>query len=337
MQNLINIDTTTPEVTEALKLHQQIIVNANMAYASWVETCKALKKMRDTKLYTHLGFESFEDYTVKELGIKERQAYTYISTLEKLGEPFLQSNAEIGITKLSLLVSVPAPDRQELADNNDLAGMSVEEVKKLVAENNAKGEQIAMLLSEVEDLKTDAENQKEELDVTDRHNTELEERVCQLEEELEKERNKPTEVAVSEPTPEMIAKIKADAEKTAKKDFAAETKALKSKHAAELDSVKKKAKEDTDKAISEYKQKLEEVNSESAAAIKRAAELEKELMIAANPETIKFSAYFESFQADYKKLYECITALEGKNKESSDKFKGALRQYLDIVRQELEE
>ena len=135
LDNEINLERAT-------ELDQQIKVYANMAWQNLVEACKCLKRMRDTKLYEALGYETFGDYTQESLGIKERQAYTYISTLEKNGELFLQSNASLGITKLALLSDIPPTERQDIVERNDIAGMSVKEVERLVSENNAKAEQI---------------------------------------------------------------------------------------------------------------------------------------------------------------------------------------------------
>ena len=181
----------TKEHSEALALHQRILVNANTAVACWTETCKDLKRMRDEKLYTALGFDSFSDYTEQALGIKERQAYTYIQALEKLGGKFLEQNAEIGITKLSLLTAVPVMERQELVDNNDIAGMSVAEVKKLVAENDEKGEQISLLNEKIENLTEESDEKQKDIDFAEK-------RIAELEKELEQERNKPAVTEVSE-------------------------------------------------------------------------------------------------------------------------------------------
>lgn len=130
---------------EAERLHQNILAHAQVAAESLWMCCKELKTMRDTKLYESLGFDKFSDYTQHALNLKERQAYNYISTYEKLGERFLQSNATLGITKLTELAQLPPMIRDEVVENNDIASMSVSEIKKLVSENDQKGEQISML------------------------------------------------------------------------------------------------------------------------------------------------------------------------------------------------
>lgn len=306
------------EQAEALALHQRILVNANTAVACWTETCKDLKRMRDAKLYTALGYESFSSYTEQALGIKERQAYTYIQTLEKLGSEFLKQNAEIGITKLSLLTAVPVMERKELVDNNDIAGMSVAEVKKLVAENDEKGEQISLLNEKIENLTEESDEKQKDIDFAEK-------RIAELEKELEQERNKPAvtevrEIEVSQISDKEIAEIKSKAEDDIRKEFEAEKKEL-----------KKKASEDKKKAVEEYKQQLADLDTEKREALERAAELEKRLAVTSSPETVKFTFYFDSLQNAYGKLFESLSKIKEENPDIAAKYSDALRKYMEMM------
>lgn len=306
------------EQAEALALHQRILVNANTAVACWTETCKDLKRMRDAKLYTALGYESFSSYTEQALGIKERQAYTYIQTLEKLGSEFLKQNAEIGITKLSLLTAVPVMERQELVDNNDIAGMSVAEVKKLVAENDEKGEQISLLNEKIENLTEESDEKQKDIDFAEK-------RIAELEKELEQERNKPAvtevrEIEVSQISDEEIAEIKANAEDDIRKEFEAEKKEL-----------KKQAAEEKKKAVEQYKQQLADLDTAKKEALERAAELEKRLAVTSSPETVKFTFYFDSLQNAYGKLFESLSKIKEENPDVAAKYSDALSKYMEMM------
>ena len=184
-----NVNLTNREETAA-ELDLKIKAYANMAWQNLVESCKCLKRMRDTKKYEELGYATFGEYTEASLNIKERQAYTYISTLEKQGEAFLQSNASLGITKLSLLNAIPATDREEFVENNDIAGMSVAEVEALVKENDGRAEQIDLLSGEIEEKDTELDKARK--------------RIAELEKDIEVLENRPTEVAVAEPDAETL-------------------------------------------------------------------------------------------------------------------------------------
>ena len=154
MKELINIHGEMSEAqTEAVKLHQNIMLNAELAANSMVAMCRDLKIMRDRRLYEELGCAEFSEYTENLVGIKARQAYTYISTYEKLGDTVLQSNATLGITKLSLIAQMNAEDRAEMLESGQADDMTVAELKKLVEENKNQGEQISILNAEIEELK----------------------------------------------------------------------------------------------------------------------------------------------------------------------------------------
>lgn len=319
--------------SEALELDQRIKVYANMAWSSLMESAKCLKQMRDTRLYTELGFERFEDYTLGSLNIKERQAYTYIKAYEDLGERFLQSNASLGITKLSLLSAVPAPDREELVENNDIAGMTVEEVKQLVKENDQKGEQIELLTDERDSAKEECDRFADDLQ-------KAENRITELEKELAAEQSKPTEVAVQPMSDEEIKKIKEEAavkaQKDADKKIKSAQKELEDKFKKEKEEAEKQAKAEKEKALADYKQQLSETDSERAAAIERADRLEKQLKVSSNAETLKFQFFFEAVQTDFCKITASIENIKKSDAESAEKFRSAMVKYTDIMRNQLE-
>lgn len=109
--------------------------------------------MRDQKLYEEFGYSSFEEYTEKAVSIKPRQAYTYISTYERLGSTVLQSNANLGITKLDLIAQMNPVERTEKLAENAFDGMSVSEIKALVQKSKNQGEQISLLQTALEEAK----------------------------------------------------------------------------------------------------------------------------------------------------------------------------------------
>ena len=319
-------EITKTNKDKAYELNSRILAYANAAYSNLMESAKLLKEMRDTKLYAEMGYESFEDYTVAELGIHERQAYTYIKPYEELGERFLQSNANLGITKLALIAQLPSIDREEFVAENDLAGMTVEQVKQLVKENDQKGEQLNLLQDERDEALEDKLT--------------AEQRIAELEKELADERSKPVPVAVSEPDPAEIQKIKdeaaAKAKKTADKEIKAAKKELEDKHKKELTAAAEKAKADTEKALAEYKQKLTDIDSEKAEAVKRAEQLEKQLAVSSSAETVKFKFYFDALDGDFKKITESLKKLFEENPDTAAKFKTACYSALDIMKNNLD-
>lgn len=321
LQTYENENLTREE--SATELDLKIKAYANMAWQNLVESCKCLKRMRDTKKYEKLGYSSFGEYTEASLNIKERQAYTYISTLEKQGEAFLQSNASLGITKLALLNAIPATDRQDFVENHDIAGMSVSEVEALVKENDGRAEQIELLSGELSDKNT-------ELD-------EAEERISELEAELETERNKPTEVAVAEPDEEMLNKIRSEAAEAAKREaekiFKAEKKKLKETLNAEKEKAVSAATESAKKELEEYKAKIEAADASLSEAAKKAELLEKKLATGSSPEATKFTFYFDALNEDYQKIFDSISKIKPENPELAEKYAKAMHKFQAVIRE----
>ncbi len=324
MENL----TISKEKQEALELHQQILFSAERAVSAYVETCKGLKRMRDTKLYIELGFETFEDYSEKAVGIKQRQAYYYISTLEKLGEPFLQSNANLGPSKLALLTEIPLTEREQFVEENDLAGMTVEKVKELVAENNAKGEQIEMLTDERDSIREERDEVNTELSAAEK-------KISELEKELEEVKSKPTEVAVQEPDEETLERIRTEEREAVKKEFEktskTEKKELKEKLKAEQEKAVAEATQKAQKELEEYKAKVAEAESASAQALERAEQLQKQLAVSSSPEATKFSFFFDAVNADFEKMIDSLKKLKEENPEVAEKYAGAMKKYYGII------
>ena len=320
-QNYDNVIAAREETATELDL--KIKAYANMAWANLIESCKCLKRMRDTKKYEELGYSTFGDYTEASLNIKERQAYTYISTYEKQGEAFLQSNADLGITKLSLLNAIPATERNEFVETHDLAGMSVAEVEKLVKENDGRAEQINLL--------------NDEISAKDEEISEAEQRIHELETELEAANNKPTEVAVAEPDAETLNKIRTDAAdaaaKEAEKSFKAEKKKLKEDFKAEKEKAIAEATEKANKELSELKEKISAANTAADEAAKRANELEKKLAISSSPEATKFTFFFDALNSDYQNIVDSISNLKKETPEIADKYAAAMQRYQIIIKE----
>lgn len=131
-------------------LHERILGDAGRVVAALCDLCEKLKVMRDEKLWKEMGAESFDAYVEEQVGIKSRQAYNYIATYERMGRTALQSNAHLGITKLQLLTEVSDVRRAEFVEEHDLEGMSVREIKELVAKSKQQADQISLLQAEAD-------------------------------------------------------------------------------------------------------------------------------------------------------------------------------------------
>lgn len=312
-----NIGTITPEVATALETHNAIISSLENAANALVSLCRNLKHMRDTKGFTALGFEKFEDYTENACNIKKRQAYNYIQSYERLGSDFMQSNAQLGITKLLLLTEVCAVDRADFVEENDLEGMSVAEVKKLVAQNNDRGEQIDL----------------------------LEERLSSALDEIKELKDRPVDVAVEQPSEADIKKLVDKRTAEMQTEFAEKEKALKADYKQKLSAAKQKAQEKADaekqKAVAEarssaineakeeFKSKLEKAEQERAEAMKQAEQMAAKLDKNADADLVTASLYFTEAQKQLDNFFASVKKIEVSNPERADKLRAVAQTQLN--------
>lgn len=144
-----NLTTTNKE--KAFLVHNRILANGQIIGNALLEICRDLKTMRDDNLFSELGYETFEDYSEKACGIKQRQAYSYISAYEKLGEKFIEEKSGWGITKLELISQISSYEREEFLEENNVDELSVRELKKQVDDFKNQIEQLTFSLESAED------------------------------------------------------------------------------------------------------------------------------------------------------------------------------------------
>ena len=199
---------------QAVKLHQEILVSANLAQQNIWTMCTKLKEMRDGKLYRELGYSNFEDYCENEVGFSRMNAYRYISIAEKVNPENVTSMLQIGMTKLSLLATISEEQQQEISEKVDLESTTVKELKaeidKLKGWNKelgaAKDRAVAKLTpleEEVNELKGERERANKVVEKLQSKEREI----TRLERENKELRNRPTEVAVVDNSAENDRKL----------------------------------------------------------------------------------------------------------------------------------
>lgn len=342
--------------SEAMDLHLRIKANLEMAATSLLEVCRGLKEMKEGDRYKALGFEGFEDYTETALGIKSRMAYYYISTYDRLGPDLLAENAGLGITKLRLLSEVTPLDRGEFFEDNDLAGMSVEEIREAVKERNGLREQLSMFEEmekspddrELADEFSDLQRERDEaLAAKERAEAELaaiaaaeekeiavsEENIRavieeELTENLEAQIAAAVENARAEAEKERDRLIKAAKKEAKEKAEQAAEKKLAEARAAAIEEARANAKREVD-------EQLAAVRAEQLEAAARAAELEKKLNVSTSTETMQFSLHFDQIQQHFKKMLEILTTLQEKDDATAMKLETVLETGLNGLKQQL--
>ena len=212
------IDAEPDKKARAIYLRDHIKAHLAAMQANLYEVCKAMKEMRDGKLYKQFGYQNFEDCCKAEFGLARRQTYKYIGIAEHLTEDFVHSSAQIGVNKLSLLAMLDEDDRAELMERKDPADSSVRELKaeieKLKAEKEAadadKQKAFAALSRSQDDVtraetklmeaQREADQLREKNDDLTSERDYLVDRLAETEQELEEVRDAPVDHAVIEDT-----------------------------------------------------------------------------------------------------------------------------------------
>lgn len=311
-------ENTTPAQADALALHYEIMTAARAAADSLLNLGRKLKQMRDTGHYKDLGFDTFAAYTETAVGIRQRQAYNYISVVEKLPAQLIEENAAAGVTKLALLAKLGPADREEVAADG-LANITVAELQKIIDERNNMAEQLAM-------FGTSAPADTVEADA---HEVDMEQLRAEIAAELEAEHAAALEA------------VKADAQRAAEKtaaDKIAKAKAdAKAKAERQIANARKEA---ADAAAAEQAEKdraeLAAAQQRAAEATQRAAETAKQLKLQADDTGIKFGLLFQDMQD---KAYS-LADLAGKLAEAgriaeADKYRQALHNALLLLAEEV--
>lgn len=299
---------------EAEYLHYEILRNGNDAAEAMCNLAMNLKRMRDERLYTELGYNTFEDYTENAVGLKKSQAYDYIKALENLGEDVFRSSGRFGISKVKVLTAFTPAEAAAFIDENDIDGMTVKELKSKVEELTSHGEQLSM---EMAQSKSTSESEIKKLQDDIRK---LKAQNAQLETENDELQHRPIEVAVREPSQAEIAEYS----KTAVEQAIAERE---KKHAEEIKKIKVAARK-------EAEERVKSVNSQLAEEISKirqhSAELEKQLKLSASPEITRFSFYFDALQSNVKNLADTLSKIN--DVETAAKLKANMCKFADMLK-----
>ncbi|MBQ7373036.1 MAG: DUF3102 domain-containing protein [Clostridia bacterium] len=188
-----------------LGLHEVIMYAGSTASLYIVEFAKRLKEMRDSKLYEKVGYTTFGEYVEQAVNIKQRQAYKYIEVYENFSEDFLIQNSKLGITKLLLLSNLNEEDKAQVAIEAIENDLTVEDLKKIIAEKESKISQLQLDIGKVHEKKITEANKK-----ADKAKKDLEKAIKEKDElykKYEELKNAPAKVDVVD-NPETLNKLK---------------------------------------------------------------------------------------------------------------------------------
>lgn len=351
MDNTAMTAATTTEITEqhtkALELHEGIKADIRIVAQGLSEIGRKLKKMRDEKLYTELGHETFADYGKAMLGLEQRQLYSYIQIFETFGPRFIDEHSELGISKLLLLTNVPATEREEFIADNEVNSLTVRELKEMTEKYNKAVEQLSLLQTKKEETEETAQTVDELTRTLEQERERHRETIDRMQTQLKEIENRPIDIAVQEPDEETLAKIREEEAAKAKQAAVDEIKQAKAKAKEKADKAIQAAEEKAANAVAEAKKKaaeqaaeqlkasLESIERDKAEALTKAEELENKLAVAANPDTVYINFLLEGIQEQFMKVLQRIEGIAQTDADKAQKFGAATGKVLDALKQML--
>lgn len=297
---------------KARDTHARIMANGQVIQRTLLQICKDLKTMRDERLYSEMGYDSFESYVEEAVGIKQRQAYSYISIYEKLGAKFIEENSDLGVTKLELISQISSYEREEFIEEADVENASVRELKAKVEEYKKQTEQLSF-----------------ELDSVKKENDDLSQQIEDLQES--------SETTVAEFDTETIKKAVDDAVKQVKEENAEVIKKLKQQVKDEKAKVKsandtkqEEIKAAKQAAIDEANKKIDELVKEKNASDEKLKEALKAARVAnADEDVMAIRFLFSDLQSTANKIISHLDNVRKKDEQQAEKLGKALTGVLE--------
>lgn len=338
-----SIEATMAPEARAQLLTERIRENGSTAARAVWAIGRDLRTMKAEKLFQELGYDTFEDYAEQEFQLKRRQAYTYISVYEKIGqnEP-VQSTAQLGITKLSLLTTVAAEDRAEILAEHDVAGMTTKELEKLLEDYKIQGEQLSLMEEKVEELESAQATARKLEAERDEWLDEIREAQKTIK-ELEASKGKP-EIVEKIVEKEVVKEVSDTQELNLARQLQkeAETKAEKAEERAEGAEKKldKKHKDllAAEKRAKEAQTEIQELKDKLAAEVeKHREELEKVKAEAQKPaDSGDKQSFKHAYAASYKELTGLLEIISSTDdKQERQIFQAKAEQLLALVSEKL--
>ncbi len=240
-----------------------------------------------------------------------------------------QTFGNLSYSKALALLAVPAEEREEFVQENDVGGMSTRELQAMIKERD-EARRIA------EEAKAEQRLAEEARAKMEQDMAHANERVAGLRQELEELRSKPVDVAVEGADPEVISKAREEGVKEAEERLKSELEKARAEAQKAKDALEKVKNAEKDKLAKAEEKAKDAENAKQRAILEREeakAELEKvrkELTASGNKAVVAFGEHFEAVQGHLGKLLSCLEELEqAGDRENHDKLSRAYQALME--------
>lgn len=282
------------------------------------------------------------EYCEKYTGYSQSMAENYIKAYKEYGSDQQslfgdftksQSIGNLGITKLIELTALPADEREQFVeDNNVTENTTVKELRELIRQKDSRIEETETIAAETEKKLRDSIADKDK-DIADKQDL-----INRLQKELNA-RNEETPITPTDEFEEMMAEAEEKAKKTLKKEL---DRITKEKDKAEKD--RNTAQEKLNKILADNKELQDKVSAAENKSEEMQAEidrLKKESMLGANESMVRLNMTFENAQKAIVDVSKALDAIKGQEQEGKLReaviktLRGLIEERIDIAEAEV--
>ena len=245
-----------------------------------------------------------------------------------------QSFGKLTYTQALALVALPAEERQQFAEENDVAGMSTRQLEQAIRERNEERAARERAEALAEKAQQDLVIQEKETEAEKEHTA----RLRDLHAKAKGEANAANEKV--EKLQKQLDKARAN-EKAAKEAL---TKAQENPEIPEsmMESLRQQvATEAAQKATEDLMKQLDAANKAKDAALRNAEAAEQKLMAAqkqlqlSSPDAAVFKTLFGQVQEDFNRLQGALLKVQQSDPETGEKLRKAVKTLLDKLTQDI--
>lgn len=252
-----------------------------------------------------------------------------------------QTFGRLDYTKLLALTNIPAEERLEFVEQNDVENMSTRQLQQAIKERDEAKKALAESEDKLLDAEADLKDARWDLDKAKSRASDAEKENKELRDQAEKARKAQSaaeadlkklqkKLATAEAKAEKAAK---DAKKAAENPEVPESimEQMRSEIAAE---EAKKAAEGLQKELDEAQKNVDVANRAREEAERKLAAQQKESTMA-NPDVAVFKSLVQQIQADFTRLKDTVEKIWRTDANTADQLMNVTRQLLDKLRQEV--
>ncbi len=324
----VHTGCTLPEITA-----QIIYITQNMKRTLLTGAIEIGKRFEMAKGLVERG--KWGEYCEQYTGYKQSMAENYIKVYKEYGSEQQslfgdftnsQSIGSLGITKLIELIAVPADEREQFVEHNNINNdMTVRELRELIRQKDGRLEETEARAKETEQKLRDSIAGRDK-DIADKQDM-----IERLQKELDA-RNAETPVTPKDEFEEMMAEAEEKAKKTLKKEI---DRLTNERDKAEKD--RGTAQDKLNKLLADNKElqdKVSEAESRSEAMQAEIDRLKKESMLGANENMVRLNMMFENAQNAIIDVASALDTIE--SQEQSGKLRGAvLKTLTDLIEERI--